>query len=111
MNKPTKKHVSEPVYDWNQCRDYIELKYKINLRDYYGKFIGDYDADVIYYDFWHVLTEHDHINNGSFMWFHESDVNSIERYSELDRLLFNMFFDEFGDGEMGERVCSFWVEW
>ena len=110
MNKPTKKHVSEPVYNWNECVKYIELKHKINLRDYYGKFTGEEpNINVIYYDFSHVIL--DDTNNGDFMWFHESDVDSDERYSELDRSLFNMFFHEFGDGDTGNRVCSFWVDW
>ncbi len=49
----------EPYYNWNEIRDYIQQKYKIELRSYVSK------KGCIKHDFWLWLCETYEIHNGS----------------------------------------------
>jgi len=55
MDKPIPV-VQEPAIDYNKLIDYIEDKYKIDVRDY-----GQPDANGVkpYLDFWHWFIEYD----------------------------------------------------
>lgn len=106
MEKPTKKP-QKSVLNWNECVRYLEHKYKIDIRDYKGRFKGGkHNPDVEYCDFWHWFLDHNDIHNGcyaylGFDWL--DDTKTPDWIKEIITLFKNEFFE--GDD------LEFWVEW
>lgn len=110
MEKP-KIRILE-YYDYNDCADYIEDKYGLQLRNYetpYGK-----------RDFWMWLVQKcDLTINGQHLTLIEEYVNEEwnEEYNEPPEedewkyYLAGIFFDEFGVGEPGKRLVNFYAWW
>lgn len=69
MEKPTPRYHHKPCLDYHEAIAYIEGKYKINTRDFLGKFSEkDKVRDVEYLDFWHWILDNTgyNITNGSY---------------------------------------------
>jgi hypothetical protein len=132
MNKPGKKTVTH--YDYHDIIKYIEDKYSIESRDYYGchgskngqpwegkmkpGYIGGPPTPP-YADFWHwMLDQNSHLTNGSYIYFPEDwkelevsndpkvrGCNYIPRFAKEIMILIEA---EFGTKIYMERI---WVEW
>ena len=110
--KPQSKTMQ--YFDYHECRDFIEEKYKIKVRDYAGMFT-DKTADHTkpYLDFWHYLLDcFPNITNGSFF---EIDSEMLEGAEEWQKEILTMFLDEFGTKDTtgfieGKRI-KFYVWW
>lgn len=97
MEKP-KKHKRE-YYNYNECKEYINKKYNINIEDYEGRFKDkntNYDAK--YLNFWHWLIERFNVHNGSII---EFDVEGLLKESDdytpiWAKEILKLFKDEFG---------------
>lgn len=97
MKKPTKKTFI--AYDFSECRDYINKKYKCNIRDF-ARSTGEGKE---YQDFWHWICNTYSPNNGSFLTFSRED----DTEKDWQRTILNYFLDEFGEND----EVIFYVDW
>ncbi len=105
--KPVKKYNTHKMYNFHECRDYIEAKYKIQTRGYPNYEFGKENA-YPYQDFWHWLLEHDACD------IHNPDTFLMEtaRYMEEEETpvwvkeILKMFQDEFEEEEI-----EFYISW
>lgn len=110
MKKPVKKTME--YLDFNECQDWINYKYDIDIRDYAGKFKGKkIDSSTPYQDFWHsVLKKNDEIGRGSFFWLDLNFWKNDERTPDWEKEILRMFEDEFKEYIDGGSI-EFWVDW
>jgi len=110
MDKPKKFLPIDEMYDYHQCAKYIEQKYNIRLRDYYGSFRNLKISE--HYDFWHWLFDFTCCeNNGQPIYLCECEIKDDAH--EATKYISSLFFDEFAEegGEVGDREFVAWVEW
>lgn len=108
LKKP-KKVQHAPTWDYRQVIDYIEEKYKINVRDYAGKFAHpEIDDKVPYLDFWHWLIDHDFSDmyNGSYQWIWVTEHLENKKTPPWVKEILQKIYDEFQEDDM-----QFWIEW
>lgn len=110
MKKPQPKAVKpQKALNYLECRDYIEKKYKIDVRDYAGKFSVPgraMDNKIPYQDFWHWLIGRCDIDhNGCFIDMPTSAPNADQWVQEILAL----FTKEFATKD--QESIEFWVEW
>jgi hypothetical protein len=108
MKKP-KKRAMVVAYNWHECVQYIEKKYKIDIRDYAGKFKckwnnGELGEEKPYQDFWHWVVQNKDVNNGSVVTLSSYDYTECEDWQQQ---ILTFFLKEFGKG----KEATFWVEW
>lgn len=132
MKKPKPK-VSEPFWDYHEVIDWIEKKYKIDVRSYTPKCgftEAQYEEAKRYgrkeprCDFWgHIIDGNDTIHNGCYFYMNllgdhykgkkkgEGDWDKDDEYRpRWVREIQKMIYDEFKDDlEYGEMKC--WVAW
>lgn len=110
MEKPTKQK-REPIYNYNEVIEYIEKKYGIETRDYYGKFKDGHDNGKEYCDFWHFICDHCEIYNGCsamLFWSQIEEEDTPKFVKEIAKLLDDEgFFEQEGD----EKIFSFLASW
>jgi hypothetical protein len=53
MNKPTRK--TREYLDYNECAEWINHKYNVDIRNYAGKKFDGSPDDPPYQDFWHSI--------------------------------------------------------
>ena len=115
-------------YEYNNIIQYIEEKYGIDSRDYYGSFnkkkaqpwTGEptKDSRPPYADFWHWVLEHNsECSNGSYIWFpgplpfgeikDDPKCYTKGHTPKFVMEIMKMIKDEFGDLTR-ERL---WVSW
>lgn len=106
MKKP--KAVPHLMYDWNDCVEYIETKYKIDIRNYQGK------PEQDFWIWW--ITGGDSTSNGCKLAM-EFDSKRPDLYAYTDEEgnkwpeeIVSLFAKEFGN-EDGYLDIDFWVEW
>ena len=110
MNKPTK--TTKVSFDYHECVEYIQDKYKCDIRDYAGQFNNHDRKDpltvelVPYWDFWHFVLDQTEIHNGCYFYFSKDWSEDAE---DWQKEIINMFFEEFG--EEGEDDMELWVSW
>lgn len=121
LKKPTPKP-RKALYDYSEVISYIERKYKIDTRDYAGRWkeTDSVKREAIpYQDFWHWVVDHNEVHNGcdivldSGQLFHElslcksdEDYKTFYKYCPKFVLeIMKLIQDEFGD----EVEC--WVSW
>ena len=128
MDKPTKKTITH--YEYLDIIAYIEEKYKIKVRDYYGVFSGSgqpwsgplgLDGKPPYADFWHWLIHcNDHVSNGSYIWFPDDlpwgEVKDDPKcYHKNTSTVPKFVMEIMGliEKEFGKEIFSenIWVEW
>lgn len=110
MEKPT-KHGKE-YYDYHECRDYLQEKYRFNARDYAGKYrdIGLTDDSIPYQDFWHFVVECGEVTNGKLFVMSEMWLEWAKE--DWQKWILERYLSEFGepDGSGGRRI-QFHVWW
>ena len=80
-----------PALDWVKVREYLEVKYDINLRDYKGNYQeGD---NRVYRDFLVWLVERKGLVNGSYFNLAQEDYDETEHW--WVREIINLIFKEF----------------
>lgn len=135
MNKPAKRTISHYVY--RDIIKYIEDKYEIKTRDYYGRhgskkgkpWAGElepcsYDPSnpsPPYADFWHwMIDQNDHLTNGSYIYFREDwrglKVLDSPKCHQKDCNTVPTFVTEIlelVEAEFGTEIYgeSIWVDW
>ncbi|MHA2280198.1 MAG: hypothetical protein ACXAC5_04925 [Promethearchaeota archaeon] len=108
MDKPVKKTME--YLDFNECQEWINHKYNINIRNYAGmKFTGKPD-DPPYQDFWHSILHRTEINRGSFFWLDIGFWKDDDRAPDWEKEILKMFEDEFEEYIEGDGI-EFWVDW
>ncbi len=118
MEKPKLKHNTEKAYDYSEVIDFIEYKYKIQVRDYHKYYKGDMSvADCPkpcgepYLDFWHWLTElEDEIRSGAIVNFGIKEIYEDEDTPKWVKEILKMIMDEF---EINEKYgdINFYFYW
>lgn len=103
MEKPQKQVWF--IYDYHECRNYLENKFGYDERDYAGHFI---DENLPYKDFWHFVVDKGGVTNDSTFvmsewWFEDAE--------DWQREIGTRYLDEFGEGEPGDRSILFCVSW
>ena len=126
MKKPGK--VTTSYYKYNELIKYIETKYKLKTRDYYGCFSPsrewegptDKEGNPPYADFWHWFIDCNggNINNGCFAYI-PSDLpwgeirDDPTCYEQGHTPKFVMEIIELLKQEFGAEILTekLWVEW
>lgn len=123
MKKPEKVTVTH--YRYNDLIEYIEEKYNIDTRDYYGMFSDKgrpwlvEGEDPPYADFWHWVVQYiEGMSNGSYVYLppiweeveddpqcYQKDRNSTPRFVVE---ILDLLTKEFGEDILNEQL---WVEW
>ena len=121
MNKPILKHHHEKAYDYNELINYIEQKYKVQVRDYENYYKGDMSSNEFHkdyegkprLDFWDWFTDnHDVIYNGVYV-----DFDILNHYEEISddyktpvwvREILKMIIDEF---EIKNSDINLYIWW
>lgn len=98
--KKPKKQSREKVYNFRECRKYINQKYNIEQDDYAGRISRDQNAPFLC--FWHWLVDKYYLENGDTVTLDSSDIDDAEPWVQE---IFAMYIKEFGDG------CTFDVSW
>lgn len=101
MKKPTRKQRTKPMYDFFECKKYIEYKLGYDIRDVLGKFKDDMVNDVEYWDYWHFICDCREIQNPCIL---SIDEELLEYGTEWQNKITQAFLYEFYDAE-------YWVEW
>jgi len=107
MEKPKQK-TRPALYDWHEMVDYVEKKYKINVRDYAGKYKNALPGweDTEYQDYWHfMLTIWDEVSNGGEESINFSNLLEMCEH-EWQKEITRLFLAEFGDEDL-----VVWIEW
>lgn len=102
IKKPTAKSRKGKFLDWSECRDYLQLKYGKDLRDYAGKWTAKAGEDRPYQDFWHWIVHHNDISNGS-----EFSI-VVDEYTNEEPWVMEIL--AMIKAEFGNEPC-FWAEW
>ena len=107
MNKPQPKSIT--AYDFNQCTEYIEKKYKIDTRDYASKHKGNGEYELLteYQDFWHWIINNHDIHNGCYFWLSRNDIEDGETPTWVIDII-DLYLKEFGDEK---EEIYFYVWW
>lgn len=107
MKKP-KKRPQAAILHYNEARNYIEAKYKIDVRNYKGrKYTGKPD-DAPYCDFWHwMLEKNGDCTNGSVIYMPFEYLNDAATEEWVKEIL-RLFKKEFGPRK---NDLEMWVEW
>jgi hypothetical protein len=95
--KPERK-VFAPAHDWNKVEEYIEKKYKVELRGYKP------EVDSQYRDFWHWLLDKTEIHNGTFFYLPEDYEGDADWWQKE---IMEMILKEFPELAT-EKI---WVSW
>lgn len=107
IKKPIKKHHHNKCYNYQECEDYIENKYKIKIRDYAGKWSKKSSINTPYQDYWHfILKKYDYIKNDSFF---DMEICYMRENAEpWQNAITDIFEKEFAnDG----GIVEFFVSW
>lgn len=106
MHKPTPQTIQ--FLDYIQCQDYINEKYKVDLRNYANKtFMPDDTAP--YQDFWHhLIDQNPEIQNGSFFTMWPLDMDYVEPWQQE---IYRLFWDEFSEYADENHMLQFKVDW
>lgn len=103
LKKPEKKHRA-PIYDYNQCRSYLEAKYGYDERQY-GREYQVLDnglkactnPEQEYQDFWWwVVKKYSPVRDGTIT-FHRENLNEMGHEPEWIRKIYTYYLDEFAD--------------
>lgn len=98
--KPEMK--TEEAYDYNDCIRYIEKKYKINTRDYAGKFTSKkYDETVPYQNFWHWVVNNCNPHSDGYFWI----LDNEEPDEPWQQEILDLINKEFG---LPQRFYIYW---
>lgn len=107
--KPTKK--LKTYYDYNECCDYLQKKYKYNERDYSGRWKDKSkspDDTKPEQSFWRWLIDHFDIHDGCFIVFSKEELDDPDLDAEdWVREIYKRYLDEFAD-ENGELEMYVW---
>lgn len=104
MNKP--KPRTKKYYDWIECKNYIQEKYNIDIRDVAGKYQGNPDAP--YQDFWHSLTDKFEIHNGCYVDFFAGEPLDEWFEHEWEKKIARIFEEEF---YVEGKEIEFYIWW
>lgn len=99
LERPKMK--TKQYYDYIECRNYLEKKYKFKERSF-GK-----DKK----DFWFtIMCKYYNICNGIFITFSENTLDDIENTPEIEWAaeIYKYFLNEFSDPETGEVEFGVW---
>lgn len=105
MKKPT-KITRAAVFDYIECRDYLQEKYEYNERDYAGHFT-DKGFDSPYQDFWHWVIDACGVTQGGTVYFANDLIDSCDKPWQAEIL--EHYLVEFGEGP--NRECAFLTDW
>ncbi len=101
MNKPI-KHTIE-YYDYYECVNYINKKYKVNIDDFAGHWGKDvHNPDVPFQSFWQYIVDTKGIHNGCYMDMYEEWKEDAETWQIQ---IIDWFLEEFG------YDITFYVSW
>lgn len=105
------KPETQTALDFHDCRDYIEKKYKIQMRDYAGRFKPPVDEKKPYLDFWHWIIDRYQINNDSFFNLYVTeDQDEYHLVPDWVKEILALFHKEFGEYET-KGYLKMWVSW
>ena len=97
------------AYDYHECRDYLQKKYKYNERDYAKKFVTGSTMGEPYQDFWHWVVDHNDISNGCLITFSRETLNNPDfDGDQWVKTIYGYYLTEFAD-DNGELLM--WVWW
>ena len=108
MKKPT-KHENR-CYDYHECKEYLQAKYRYDERDYAGKYRdAGLTDDIPYQDFWHFVVETGEVTNGKVFTMSE---RWMEDATDWQKWILERYFSEFGEPDgSGGRHVRFHVWW
>jgi hypothetical protein len=107
LKKPRPK--TRRAYDYNECRDWLEVKYGYDERDYARRYDdGGHDATAPYRDFWHFVLDMEQVHNGCYITIKEDWLEDAEPWQQE---IVNHYLRHFGRVVDGIRQAAFWVEW
>lgn len=82
--------------NWLEMARYINDTYKIDIRDYAGKFKAPLiSSNVPYQDFWHFVLDNYSISNGIVLPLNFEDLKDLAEQS-WQKDICDMFIKEFG---------------
>ena len=91
------KQYMEKYYEWNEMVDFIEGKYKCDIRDYANS-ISSLNDEIPYQDFWHELIEYNsEIGNNQIADIDFTDMKKQYKDEKWVRKICDMFIKEFGN--------------
>lgn len=111
MNKPGK--ITRPeVMNYRDMVNFIEKKYKIEIRDYHKTYSKDNEDYEDYMDYWHWLCDYFcEVNNGGTNYWGLKEIIEEEDnpkwIKEITQLFYNEFKDEL-DEDGGVEVLISW---
>lgn len=94
------------IYDYHQCRDWLQKKYGYCERDYAGKRYGpNPNPDAEYLDFWHFVVDMTDLNNGEIIvmddsWKEDAAPWQIE--------IIDRYLDHFGVDQRSVKLLCEW---
>lgn len=114
MDKPIKH--TRTYFDYHECRDYLQEKYRYDERDYAGYHTnGKIDSSKPYQDFWVDVILNLAYNVGNETFFEMNDEWLDENCYDTEdwqRTIIEYYLSEFGEADSdGFRSINFWVEW
>jgi len=112
MKKPEEITEVKKYYDYHDMIHWVEHKYKIQVRDYYGRFGKNGNSDAPYCDFWHWITETylTEIHNGCERHIDIRELMDVAKHSKkgwvvkIVELLKEEFFED-------KNEITVWIDW
>lgn len=83
-------------YDYDECSNYLQDKYKYDERDYIGRYKEwGVDATKPYLDFWHWIIANNEVSNGCFIDFTKGVLDEIQE--NWVKTIYKYYLDEFAE--------------
>ncbi len=117
MNKPLPK--TRTMMDFHEMIHFVEKKYKIDVRDYAGKFkeTKSVSDDKPYLDYWHWMIENHfyEVNNGCDMYWNILGIlgknEDYEEGPDWVKEITQLVYDEFKDNLDSDGGLMVHIEW
>jgi hypothetical protein len=106
LDKPQEK--IGKYYDYIECCNYLQEKYKYDELNYAGKKFTD-DNEIPYLNFWHWVIDNYEISNGCFITFNKEvlENGSFREDQKWAKEIYKLYIDEFADKD-GELEMYVW---
>ena len=101
--------IPRAAIDFLDATEWIEKKYEVNVRDYAGRWVGEFNKNKPYLDFWHYICDEANISNGIIQTlnFEDMRLNATDWQIEI----IDLFDKEFQGYKNKEGFIPFYFGW